>query len=118
MEENFNSLLSGDAVLIHNGFPNPAASKLDKALGLDLNQLLIKRPSSTYVFRISGHTYSDQGIYDGDLIIVDRGIPAKNSSLAVVWSQDSFRLVRFNSPELDEEPWGIVRSIIHSLRQD
>jgi DNA polymerase V len=106
-----------DSILIHKGFPNPAASKLASPLSLDLNQLLIKNPSSTFIFRVSGHSYSDQGIYDGDLIIVDRALSTVGlSDLMIIWQGDSFRLTRHFKEDLDATDWGIVRSVIHSLR--
>ena len=118
MEEDFSSLTDSDNVSVHNGFPNPAANRLGKELGLDFNQLLVKRPSSTFVFRITGHAYSDQGIYDGNVIVVDRGLSPRPSSLVVVWQEDSFRLVRYSRLESKDDAWGVVKAVIHTFRED
>lgn len=113
MEDN---LINEDTVSIHNGFPNPGASKLVSPLSLDLNHLLIKNPSSSFMFRISGHSYSDQGIFDGDLIIVDRALSAGTSDLMITWQDDSFRLTRYARRDIEADDWGIVRAVIHPLR--
>jgi hypothetical protein len=51
---NETELETGTAVATHKGFPNPAAERGGTPLSLD--RLLIKSPSSTYFFRIRGHS--------------------------------------------------------------
>jgi DNA polymerase V len=118
MEDNFSTLTDTDNVSVHSGFPNPAANRLDKALSLDFNQLLVKRPSSTFVFRVTGHAYSDQGIYDGSVIVVDRGLTPRPTSLVVIWQDDSFRLVRYSRLEFKDGAWGVVKATIQTFRED
>jgi DNA polymerase V len=54
------------------GFPSPAEDYMDRAL--DLNEHLIKHPSATFYCRVSGESMQDAGIFDGDLLIVDRAV--------------------------------------------
>ncbi|WP_320664537.1 translesion error-prone DNA polymerase V autoproteolytic subunit [Prochlorococcus sp. MIT 1223] len=54
------------------GFPSPADDYMD--VGIDLNEELIKHPASTFFLRVSGHSMTNAGIYDGDLLVIDRGI--------------------------------------------
>ncbi|MGI9289790.1 MAG: LexA family protein [Gammaproteobacteria bacterium] len=54
------------------GFPSPAEDYMDRAL--DLNEHLIKHPSATFYCRVSGESMRDAGIFDGDLLIVDRAV--------------------------------------------
>jgi DNA polymerase V len=54
------------------GFPSPAEDYMDRAL--DLNEHLIKHPSATFYCRVSGESMQDVGIFDGDLLIVDRAV--------------------------------------------
>ena len=104
LEENEN-------LTIKNGFPNPARSQTE----LNLNHLLLKRPNSSFIFRISGHNYSDQGIYDNDLVVIDRSLSALSSDLLLVWQDGGFKLVR--KPFLEaEEYWGVLVNVIHSFR--
>lgn len=97
----------------HRGFPNPADEHNDY-LALDLNHLLIKNPSSTFLFRINGHAYSDQGIYDGDLVVVNRALTAKPGSLIVVWESTGFKLCRWPNQDLSDN-WGVISAVIRTF---
>lgn len=52
------------------GFPNPATDHMDRKL--DLNEYLIRHPSATFFARASGDSMTGAGIFDSDLLIVDR----------------------------------------------
>ena len=52
------------------GFESPAAEY--KQLGLDLDELLIEHPSATFIGLAKGDSMVGYGIYDNDLLIVDR----------------------------------------------
>ncbi|SFD48044.1 LexA family protein [Pseudoalteromonas denitrificans] len=52
------------------GFESPAAEY--KELGLSLDQLLIKHPNATFIGIASGQSMQGVGIFDGDLLLVDR----------------------------------------------
>ena len=54
------------------GFPSPADDHLDKAL--DLNEHLIQHPAATFFCRVAGDSMQGLGIFDGDLLIIDRAI--------------------------------------------
>lgn len=64
-----------------SGFESPAAEY--KELGLSLDQLLIKHPNATFVGQASGHSMRGVGIFDGDILIVDRALTAKNGDVIV-----------------------------------
>jgi len=106
-----------EGVAVHTGFPNPAADQ-GYARNLSLDQLLIHHPSSTYFFRISGHTWADQGIYDGDLALVDRSLGRQPHDLVVCWQNDGFAIVRGNQLTEDDTPWGVIASIIHEFARN
>lgn len=63
------------------GFESPAAEY--KELGLSLDKLLIRHPNATFIGQASGHSMQDIGIFDGDLLIVDRSLTAKNGDVIV-----------------------------------
>lgn len=118
MHDDIEIMARGDGVSVHSGFPNPAADQRgrDSGLALDLNQLLVRHPSSTYLFRVSGHHWANQGIYDGDVAVIDRALQAKGSDLIVSWQPGGSRLCRQNELTPEDKPWGVVTSIIHQYR--
>lgn len=64
-----------------SGFESPAAEY--KELGLSLDQLLIRHPNATFIGQASGQSMEGIGIFDGDLLIVDRSLTAKNGDVIV-----------------------------------
>jgi len=54
------------------GFPSPADDYMEKRL--DLNEHFIKHPAATFYCRVSGQSMTGVGIFDGDLLIVDRAV--------------------------------------------
>jgi len=64
------------------GFPSPAADHLDR--DLDLHELLIQHPAATCFVRLAGDSMQGAGLYDGDLLIVDRSLEPKHTEIIVV----------------------------------
>jgi DNA polymerase V len=58
--------------LVAAGFPSPADDHLDR--DLDLHELLIQHPASTFYVRLSGDSMQGAGLYDGDILVVDRSL--------------------------------------------
>lgn len=108
----------GDGVSVHAGFPNPAADRRRAGVqfSLDLNQHLIKRPSSSFLFRVAGHTWASDGVFDGDIAIIDRALTAGPTDLVIIWEPSGFSLSRKRQLSLEDEPLGVVTSIIHQYR--
>ena len=67
------------------GFPSPAQGYEHKQI--DFNSILVRHPSATVVMRIENSRYRSMGIYDGDLVIIDRSKNITPNSL-VVYEQD------------------------------
>lgn len=118
MEPDFDALADGDAVRIHAGFPNPAADRRGqhKSLTLDFNQLLVRHPSSTYIFRISGNSWTEQGILHGDVAVIDRVLPPRKTDMVIAWQNDAFVVCAYRDLPEGEEAWGVITSVIHTLR--
>ena len=107
------SLQTGTAVATHKGFPNPAAERGRTPLSLD--RLLIRSPSSTYFFRIRGHSWHRLGIFDGDIAIIDRARTPTPGKI-VIASTDTGELVLSKWGEIRlENLWGVVTAIIHEF---
>lgn len=118
---------------ISAGFPSPADDYLEAKL--DLNQLLIQNPSSTFFARVRGNSMVDVGINDGDILIIDKSLEPKRNSVLVCFIDGEFtvkKVMKTNGdfylmPQNKEfEPikvnkdsdfrlWGVVTYCIHKL---
>lgn len=73
---------------IRAGFPSPAE---DFAVNrLDLTQILIKHPQSTYLWRARGLSMREMGINDGDLLVVDRAVRPVHGHVVVATVDGEF----------------------------
>ena len=77
---------------ISAGFPSPAEDYID--LGIDLNEYLIKNPISTFFLRVSGNSMNNSGIYNNDLVIIDRSINPNPGNIVVALLDGEFTLKR------------------------
>lgn len=104
---------TGTSIQVHAGFPNPAAERSGAPLSLD--KLLVRHPSSTYFFRIRGHTWHRWGVFDGDIAIIDRAIQPREREL-VIWWQESGEFTLSPFDRIEQQPvWGTITAIIHQL---
>tara|TARA_B100002052_G_scaffold50219_1_gene43333 strand:+ start:863 stop:1246 length:384 start_codon:yes stop_codon:yes gene_type:complete len=112
------------------GFPSPATDYIED--DVDLNSHLIKNPPATFIIRVQGKSMNNVGIYDGDLLVVDRSINPKNLSTVIANVNEELVVKTFlkekdknylssglNKIELNENPnviiWGVVTYVIHKL---
>ena len=66
---------------IKAGFPSPAQDYVERTL--DLNELCIRHPNATFFVRVEGDSMIDAGIYDGDVLVVDRSLDAEHGDIVV-----------------------------------
>jgi DNA polymerase V len=66
---------------VQAGFPSPAEDL--GAQRIDLTQLLVKHSQATYFLRASGHSMTEAGIFDNDILVVDRAIKPRNTHIVV-----------------------------------
>ena len=98
-----------------------------------MNELLIKHPSATFFVRVQGDSMTGAGIFNGDILIVDRALEPKNGDIAVCVIDGEFTVKRLEiiNDELylaaengqykpikvsefqDFRVWGIVTYVIH-----
>ena len=115
------------------GFPFPAHDGIEKAL--DLKEHLIKHPAATFFVRVSGNSMINAGIYDHDILIVDRSLNPKSGSVIVAVLNGDLTVKRFQKKDglvflLAENPhyksikvtdnmdfsvWGVVTTVLHNL---
>ena len=110
------------------GFPSPAQDWHENRI--DLTEMLIPSPDSTFLFRVSGESMKNAGILDNSLLLVDRAETVVNRSIVVASVRGEFTVKRFekrrNIPVLvpenpdfpiikfteDTEIWGVVTAVI------
>jgi DNA polymerase V len=74
------------------GFPSPADDYMEGRL--DLNEYFIRHPAATFYVRVSGESMRGAGIFDGDLLIVDRAVPCADGCIVIARIGDEFTLKR------------------------
>lgn len=115
------------------GFPSPADDYLEGAL--DLNNHLIRHPAATFVVRVSGNSMINAGIFNNDLLIVDRSLEPANGKIVIAVINGELTVKRFQKnarecllvaenpeypaieikPEDDLHIWGVVTNVIHHV---
>ena len=77
---------------IQAGFPSPAKDYISESI--DLNVELVQHPASTFYGRISGDSMIEEGIDDGDILVIDRSLSPINGDLVVCCIDGEFTLKR------------------------
>lgn len=75
------------------GFPSPADDFAENSL--DLNEYLIDHPASTFFVRAKGNSMIEAGIFDGDLLIIDKSLDPKNNSIVLACIEGEFLIKKF-----------------------
>lgn len=73
---------------IQAGFPSPAEDLGAKRI--DILEKLIKHPQATYQMTVRGESMRDAGIFDGDVILIDRAISPRNGHYVVAIVDNEF----------------------------
>lgn len=131
------SMFERQRALLHKavpaGFPSPADDYVERRLSLD--EHLIQHRESTFFMRVAGHSMRGLGIFDGDLLIVDRSVPATHGCVVVAVIDGEFtvkqlfytaqgKLLRAAhpdypevaiKPEQDFTIWGVVQWNVHKV---
>lgn len=76
------------------GFPSPADDYLETKL--DLNDLLIQDPPSTFMVRVSGDSMIGAGISSGDVLVVDRSLTPAHGQIVLVIVDGEFTVKRLH----------------------
>ena len=79
---------------VNAGFPSPAQDYIEQKL--DLNEHLIKHPSSTFIIKVNGSSMIEEGISDKSLLIVDRSLDHKKNSIALVCINGEFTVKKID----------------------
>jgi DNA polymerase V len=119
-----------------NGFGAAADDYMER--GIDLNEQLILNKPATFFFRMNGDAMIDDGIFSGDILIVDRSLrPASGKVIVAILdgellvrriqrSQNNVELLCANQrmsnimlPTFDDRShvWGVVTCVIHVMER-
>jgi len=116
------------------GFPSPAQDWQETAI--NLVELLRLDRAASFVFRVSGHSMIDAGVFDDDVVVVDRDTKPSNGRIVIAIVDGGFvirqlciragvptleaRNSRMNYParvaDEDVEIWGVVRASVRNLK--
>lgn len=115
------------------GFPSPADDYVERRLSLD--EHLIQHKESTFFMRVAGHSMRELGIYDGDLLVIDRALPATDGCVVVAVIDGEFTVKQLHytpqgkvlraahpdypdiviSDDQDFAIWGVVQWNVHKV---
>lgn len=88
---------------VQAGFPSPAEN--DARQDIDLNQLLVKNPASTFLLRVQGDSMIDAGIADGDLLVVDRSRVPHSGDIVIMQVNNEFTVKRYCVDKASSKPY-------------
>jgi len=77
------------------GFPSPAEDL--GARRIDLTQVLVTHPQATFLLRAQGHSMVEAGIFDGDILVVDRALTPRHNHVVVAVVDGDFTVKRLHS---------------------
>ena len=120
-------------VAVPAGFPSPADDYVERRISLD--EHLIQHPESTFFMRVAGDSMRGLGIFDGDLLVVDRAVPAAHGCVVIAVLDGEFTVKQLLHtaqgqvlraahpgyadtlirPEQDFSIWGVVRWNVHKV---
>jgi len=114
------------------GFPSPATDHMEQRL--NLHDHIVQRPTSTFFSRVVGDESSGLGVYNNDLLVIDRSLAYRHKTLVVadvegelkvcrLWNSSKRWMLEFgdgstielyanNEPET--EIWGVITHVVHS----
>lgn len=118
---------------ISAGFPGVVDEHMEDTLSLD--QLLIQNPATTFFAKVEGDSMIGAGIFQNDILVVDRSLTAKDKDVVVAMLDNEFTVKRLRTsgalrlqaenPAYKDIPitgeselviWGVVTGLARSLR--
>lgn len=117
---------------VRAGFPSPSEDYLETPL--NLVDHIVQHPSATFFVRAKGHSMEGDGIYDGDILVVDRSLEPEPDNVIIIAVDGELTVKRYQllgaRPYLiagnaeyppiplsghDCHVWGVVTHNVHRL---
>lgn len=115
------------------GFPSPAGDYLEESI--DLIEHLVRHPAATFLVRVKGDSMVGDGIFEGDVLIIDRAERVESENVVMAVLDGEFTVKRFRktragaflvpsnpayqtiplSPEREFLVWGKATYNLHKL---
>ena len=104
--------------------------------GIDLNEQLVRNKPATFFMRVNGNAMIGAGIYNGDVVIVDKSLNARNGNVVIAVLDGEMLIRRLQilengkkllvpetkklsvieiNGESNFDVWGVVTYVIHSV---
>lgn len=103
--------------------------------GIDLNEQLIRNKPATFFMRVSGNSMVNAGIFNGDIVVVDKSVKPTNNKIVIAVYEGEMLIRRYQktfnqlflvaeapkfatievSSLCDCRIWGVVTCIIRQL---
>jgi DNA polymerase V len=104
--------------------------------GIDLNEQLVRNKPATFFMRVNGNAMVGAGIYNGDVVIVDKSLNARNGNVVIAILNGEMLIRRLQvlengkkllvpetkklsvieiNGESSFDVWGVVTYAIHSV---
>ncbi len=117
---------------VYAGFPSPGDDYIEPPL--NLHDLVVSHPLTTYFIRVSGDSMSGACICAGDVVVVDRALTVAHNAIVVAHVGEHLLLKRvkvrqrkiFLHPDppgdlviylnKQDEIWGVVTHCIHRIQ--
>ena len=114
--------------LVEAGFPTAAEEEVAETMSMD--DYLIEKPEATYLLEVKGDSMIDEGIKEGDKLVVERRLEAKDGDIVIAEVDGGFTVKFFRKqgnklwlepankkykpiyPENDLKIWAIVKAVI------
>ncbi|MGC0371507.1 MAG: hypothetical protein DGJ47_000196 [Rickettsiaceae bacterium] len=118
---------------VEAGYPSTAEDHIEDTL--DMNQMLIRNPETTFCVKVTGLSMVEAGIYEGDRLLVDSSLTPKDGKIVIAAIDGMLTVKRLGM--IDKKPyllpenssfepipilenselhiWGVVTNIIRKL---
>lgn len=104
--------------------------------GIDLNEQLVKNKPATFFFRMSGNAMTGAGLFNGDVLIVDRSLKAMNGKIIIAVlngemlvrrlemtpykvrllpETNNLSAIEISRNDCEFAIWGVVTYVIHAV---
>ena len=88
---------------IHAGFPSPAADCAGERI--DIARELTSHPETTFYARVSGDSMHDAGLFDGDIIVIDKSLEPHNGDIIIAAVDGEFTVKEFRRDDDNKGGW-------------
>lgn len=118
---------------VRAGMPTAADDHIEDRI--DLHDYVVRHPQATFFVRVQGDSMINAGIHEGDILVVDRSLEAREGSIVIAVLDGELTVKRLKRkgnvvqlvPENDRYPvitvgaeqefriWGVVTTVVHSV---